>query len=254
MRLTVIGCSGSFPGPQSPASCYLVQADDADGRTWSVALDLGNGALGALQRHLPLGALDAVLLSHLHPDHCLDMCGLYVTQKYRPGGTTDRIPVWGPTGTGERLAMAYGGGEGDGMYSAFDFHDWSDAERVQVGPFTVTVAEVWHPVQAYAIRVEADGAALVYSGDTDLCDGLVGLAQGATLLLADSAFVEGRDPLRGIHMTGRRCAQAAVAAGVQRLMLTHIPAWNDPQVCRAQAAEVWPGEVELAEPDRTYPL
>ncbi|WP_409485669.1 MBL fold metallo-hydrolase [Arsenicicoccus dermatophilus] len=252
--MTVIGCSGSFPGPDSPASSYLVQAEDAAGRTWSVLLDLGNGALGVLQRHLRLGALDAVLLSHLHPDHCLDVCGLYVTQKYRPDGAAAPIPVWGPEGTGERLAQAYGGGEGSDLYAAFDFHDWVVGSPVTLGPFTITAAEVWHPVPAYAVRVEADGAALVYSGDTDLCEGLVTLASGATLLLADSAFVEGRDAARGIHMTGRRCAQAAVRAGVQRLMLTHLPPWNDPQLCRAQAAQVWPGEVELAQPEATYPL
>ncbi|WP_277628339.1 MBL fold metallo-hydrolase [Arsenicicoccus dermatophilus] len=252
--MTVIGCSGSFPGPESPASSYLVQAEDADGRIWSVLLDLGNGALGVLQRHLPLGSVDAVLLSHLHPDHCLDMCGLYVTQKYRPGGPGTPVPVWGPVGTGERLAQAYGGGEGSDLFAAFDFHDWVAGSPVTVGPFTITVAEVWHPVLAYAVRVEADGVVLVYSGDTDLCEGLVSLASGATLLLADSAFVEGRDATRGIHMTGRRCAQAAVQAGVQRLMLTHLPAWNDPQVCRAQAAQVWPGEVELAQPEVTYSL
>ena len=77
----------------------------------------------------------------------------------------------------------------------------------------------------------------------------------ADLVRADSAFVDGRDTGTGVHLSGRRAAEAAVAAGgVQRLMLTHLPAWNDPEVCRAQAAEVWPGEVELAEPGRTYQL
>ena len=84
MRLTVVGCSGSYPGPESPASCYLVEADDADGRTWRILLDLGSGALGALQRYAdPLG-IDAVFLSHLHADHCLDLCGYYVLRRYHP--------------------------------------------------------------------------------------------------------------------------------------------------------------------------
>lgn len=78
---------------------------------------------------------------------------------------------------------------------------------------------------------------------------------GADLVLADSAFVEGRDTVPDIHLSGRRAAEAAVrAGGVGRLMLTHIPAWNDPEVCRQQAAAVWPGCVELAEPDATYRL
>ena len=66
MRLTIVGCSGSLAGPSSPASCYLVQAE-YEGRTWNLVLDLGNGALGALQQHIDLMAIDAVVLSHLHP-------------------------------------------------------------------------------------------------------------------------------------------------------------------------------------------
>ncbi|MGN6635452.1 MAG: MBL fold metallo-hydrolase, partial [Oryzihumus sp.] len=74
-------------------------------------------------------------------------------------------------------------------------------------------------------------------------------------VLADAAFVDGRDDVEGIHLSGSRAARAALdAGGVQRLMLTHIPAWNDPEVCRAQAAGVWPGEVELALPDTAYEL
>ena len=98
MRLTIVGCAGSFPGPDSAASCYLVEADDDAGRRWRVLLDLGSGALGPLQRHLPLADLDAVLLSHLHPDHCADLCGLYVALRYNPAGRPERrLPVYGPT-------------------------------------------------------------------------------------------------------------------------------------------------------------
>ncbi len=74
-------------------------------------------------------------------------------------------------------------------------------------------------------------------------------------MLADCAFVDGHDDIRDIHLSGSRAAQAAVnAGGVRRLMLTHMPSWNDPQVCRAQAATVWPGEVELCRVGMTYPL
>ena len=78
MILTVIGCTGSFAGPDSPASCYLLTGTDHEGRTWRVLMDLGNGSLGALQRHIELSEIDAVLISHLHPDHCVDLAGLHV--------------------------------------------------------------------------------------------------------------------------------------------------------------------------------
>jgi len=255
MRLTIVGCSGSFAGPTSPASSYLVQAEH-EGRTWNLVLDLGNGALGALQRHIDPLAIDAVVLTHLHPDHCLDLCGLYVVQKYSPVVVTRRrILVYGPRRTRERMARAYDMTPPDGMHHEFDFRELVDCEAVRIGPFTVTPHLVNHPAEAYGIRVEADGEVLAYTGDTDTCDGLKPLFHNATLVLADSAFIDGRDHARGIHLSGSRAAQAAVdAGGVQRLMLTHIPPWNDPAVCRAQAAAVWPGDVELAEPDAVLDL
>ena len=255
MRLTIVGCSGSFAGPTSPASSYLVQAEH-EGRTWNLVLDLGNGALGALQRHIDPLAIDAVVLTHLHSDHCLDLCGLYVVQKYSPVVVARRrILVYGPRRTGERMARAYDMTPPNGMHHEFDFRELVDREGVRIGPFTVTPHLVNHPAEAYGIRVEADGEVLAYTGDTDTCDGLKPLFHNATLVLADSAFIDGRDHARGIHLSGSRAAQAAVdAGGVQRLMLTHIPPWNDPAVCRAQAAAVWPGDVELAEPDAVLDL
>ena len=255
MRVTVIGCSGSFAGPDSPSSSYLVQ-HQADGRTWNLLLDLGSGALGALQRHLSPDDLDAVVLSHLHPDHCVDLCGLYVTRRYRPAGMLPhRLPVHGPVGTAERVALMYHGLEPGGMEAQFDFGVVTHAVPLTVGPFTVTPYAVNHPVEAYGYRVEAGGAVLAFTGDTDECDNLTPLLRGADLALLDSAFVDGRDAVPDIHLSGSRAAAAAVrAGGVRRFVLTHIPAWNDPEVCRKQASEVWPGEVELAEPDETYCL
>jgi ribonuclease BN (tRNA processing enzyme) len=255
MRLTIVGCSGSLPGPDSPASCYLVQSEHG-GRTWNLVLDLGNGALGALQRYTDLTAIDAVVLSHLHPDHCLDLCGLYVAQKHSPLVVEKiRIPVHGPAGTSRRMARAYDITAPEGMQNEFDFRDLVDARALRIGPFTVTAHRVCHPGEAYGIRVEADGEVLAYSGDTDSCEGLSALFHDATLVLADSAFVDGRDHAEGIHMSGSRAAQAALGAGgVRRLMLTHMPPWNDPAVCRAQAETLWPGQVEVAELDAVYEL
>ncbi|MDQ1482062.1 MAG: hypothetical protein QOF35_138 [Actinomycetota bacterium] len=255
MRLAVMGCSGSLAGPHSPASCYLVQAEHG-GRTWNLVLDLGNGALGALQRQIDPTSIDAVVLSHLHADHCLDLCGLYVAQKYSPTVVTrTRIPVYGPAGTADRMARAYDLTSPDGMHKEFEFRDLVDRQSFRVGPFTLTPHRVRHPVQAFGLRVEADGEVLAYTGDSDTCEALNGLLHGATLALTDAAFVDGRDVERGIHLSGSRAAQAALdAGGVRRLMLTHLPPWNDPSECRAQAQAIWPGDVELAEPDAVYEL
>ena len=256
MRVVVIGCAGSFAGPASPASSYLVQADDTDGRTWNLLLDLGNGALGPLQRHIDLADLSAVALSHLHPDHCADVCGLYVTRKYHPTATyVGPLPIWGPEESARRIALTYHGLGEEGMGSEFAFHALADGVGFTVGPMTVTPYRVNHPVEAYGFRVETGGAVLAYTGDTDSTPALTPLLTGADLALLDCAFVDGRDAIHGIHLTGSRAAAAAVAAGgVKRLVLTHLPAWNDPDVCRAQAAAVWPGDVEVAAAGTAYDL
>ena len=112
MKLTIIGASGSFPGPGSPASCYLVTAqgvaeDGVTPRTWRILLDLGNGSLGVLQRYIELEELDGILLSHLHPDHCMDLCGMHVAIRWNPAGWgRGRLPVYGPAGTADRIAEA----------------------------------------------------------------------------------------------------------------------------------------------------
>jgi ribonuclease BN (tRNA processing enzyme) len=232
-----------------------VQAEH-EGRSWNLVLDLGNGALDPLQRHTDPMAIDAVMLSHLHADHCLDLCGLYVMQKHSPdAGAHTTIPVYGPRGTGGRMARAYDLTPPHGMDGEFDFRRLADREAVQIGPFIVTPHLVNHPGEAYGVRVEADGKVLAYTGDTDTCEALKALCHNADLVLADSAFIDGRDDAQGIHLSGSRAAQAAIdAGGVKRLMLTHLPPWNDPVVCLAQAGAVWPGLVELAEADAVHEL
>ena len=254
LRLTVVGCSGSYPGPAAAASCYLVQAPDGAGGTTRVVLDLGSGSIGPLQRHLDPRHLDAVLLSHLHADHCLDLMGLYVMQRHHPEGPTGRrVPVWGPSGTAARLARGYDLAEPDAMSAELDVQQWAAGVTVAVGSLAVTPFPVLHPVEAYALRVvwtDPAGAThvLVYSGDTDSCDGLDAAAAGADVLLCEAAFVEGRDAARGIHLTGRRAGQVAARAGAARLVLTHVPAWNPPGVAAREAAQVFDGTVVTAQP------
>jgi ribonuclease BN (tRNA processing enzyme) len=255
MRLTIIGASGSFPGPDGAASCYLVEADDDAGRTWRVLLDLGNGALGPLQRHIALVDLDAVLLSHLHPDHCMDVCGLYVARRYDPAGPARaRLPVYGPTGTLERLDRAYGDTESGGLGEVFEVREWKDGESLPLGPLTVTARRVEHPVEAFGVRIEHRDGTLTYTGDTDACPALLPLSAGTDLLLAEASFQEGRDTSRGVHLTGLRAGQLATQAGAARLVLTHLPVWNDPAVTLAEAVSAYPGPATVARPGDVYEL
>ena len=263
MRLTVVGCSGSTSGPDSPASCYLVEAPH-EGRTFRLVLDLGPGAFGALQRYTDPSAVDAYALSHLHPDHCLDLCAAYVAGRYSATAPWARPPVHAPQGAGERLARAYDVPQRDGrpredgvpIAEWFDFRGWRPEQ--QIGPFRVATAPVDHPVEAYAIRVteagdggSGPGGSLVFSGDTGPCESLVELARGedgtgVDLLLAESAFLDGPDLPTGVHLSGPQAAAAAQAAGVGALLLTHIPPWHDPEQVLAEATPHFSGPTSLA--------
>ncbi|HSF35115.1 MAG TPA: MBL fold metallo-hydrolase [Nocardioides sp.] len=254
MRLTVVGCSGSYPGPESAASCYLLE-EELDGRTWRILLDLGNGALGQLHRYVDPLDVDAVLLSHLHADHCLDLCGYYVMRKYHPTGPQPQIPVWGPAGTAERMARAYDLPLDPGMTEEFAFLEYdSNAEGmvVELGPFRVEARQVVHPVAAYALKVTAGGRTLVYSGDTGPCPQLDEVATGAHLLLAEASFRSIDDNPPDLHMTGTDCGRTASRAGVERLVLTHVPPWHDPADAEAEARAEWSGPVDLARAGATY--
>jgi ribonuclease BN (tRNA processing enzyme) len=252
MRLTVIGCSGSFAGPESAASCYLVEAPDpADpARTWRILLDLGSGAFGALQRYVDPDAVDAVFFTHLHPDHCLDLCGFYVLRKYHPHGALPRIPVWGPAGVAARMARAYDLPVETGMAAEFEFHEHAGA--VEIGPFLVEPLRVAHPVPAYAFRVTAGGRTLAYTGDSGPCDALDRLATGADLLLAEASFRHGQDNPDDLHLTGRQAGEVAARTGVPRLVLTHVPPWYAVADALDEAAEVYDGHLTAAAPGVTY--
>lgn len=251
MKLTVVGCSGSFPSVDSACSSYLIEADG-----FRMLLDLGNGALGELQRHCGLYDLDAVLLSHLHADHCIDMCNYWVVRYYRPdGGQAERLPVYGPEGTEERLVTAYGGDlpKDSAMREVFDFRTLRPG-RFTLGPFTVVTDRVAHPVEAFGFRIEHGGRSLTYSGDTGPCEALTELARATDLLLCEASFTDGKEDIPELHLNGRQAGEHAERAGAARLVLTHIPPWTDSSRNLSDARSVYGGPAELARSGAVYQL
>ena len=168
--------------------------------------------MGALYRYLDPREVDAIALSHLHADHCLDLCG-YVAALLteRPVAAT---PVYAPANAAARLVRAYdvAGDDGEAGESGLsiaehlDWRTWRPSQRI--GPFTVQTVRVAHPVEAYGIRVEEDatGAAMVYSGDTGPTEALVQLANNVDLLLVESAFLDGPDNPPGMHLSAQAAA------------------------------------------------
>ena len=156
MRLTVVGCAGSFPGPDSPASCYLLEADG-----FRVVIDFGNGSLGALQKYTSLFDIDAVCLSHLHADHCVDLYSYSVARTFSPAGPQPAIPVYGPARTAERMSLIHGlDGDDLGLMKRFTFETlapgkdqgWGHVGPAGAGHFVKMVhnAIEYGMMQAYA--------------------------------------------------------------------------------------------------------
>jgi ribonuclease BN (tRNA processing enzyme) len=244
MRLTVLGCAGSFPGPDAPCSAYLVEADG-----FGLLVDFGTGSLSALQRYGDMTAIDAIVLSHLHADHIFDACSYVVVRRYAPEGPYPPLPLYGPSGTAARLAAAYGEGPLDDVYEVHELRPG----QLAIGPFTVTVDRVNHPVETYGMRIEHAGRVLAYSADTAPCEALLRLAHKADLFLCEASYPDGAANPPDLHLTGRDAGEAATKAGVARLLLTHlVAAWCDEANVVDSAGAAFAGTVTVARSGDSY--
>ncbi|MEV5609534.1 MBL fold metallo-hydrolase [Streptomyces sp. NPDC052225] len=242
MILTVLGSSGSAPGPGNPCSGYLVE--HAGHR---LLLDLGTGAFGALLGHVRPALVDTVVITHRHADHSADLAVLaYALEKL--GGRTEPVRVIAPAGVGERV----------GRTSVLAFEE-AGAGGLACGPFRVRLARVRHSVETYAVRVEDERGSLTYTGDSGPCRELAELAHGSGVLLAEAALGPGDGP--GVpavrwdadhtapaphHLTAHQAGDLAARAGAGLLALTHVRPWDDPVASLAAAR--FPGPVVLASP------
>ena len=246
MKLTVVGCSGSGPGPKSAASSYLVEHDG-----FRLLLDLGNGAFGALLGLADPDTIDAVVLSHLHADHCLDVAPFVVWHRDSGRSSGRRIPLLAPAGAETRLELAYDG-DGASLTDVFDFAVVTPGSFT-IGPFAVETVRTAHPVECHAVRLTAGGRSLVYTGDTGPSERVIDLARGADVLLAEAAHPPGPGLPPGLHLTGRDAGEHAAAAGVGRLLLTHVPPWVD-EIGQLFAASAVFSETELVRHGATYEI
>jgi ribonuclease BN (tRNA processing enzyme) len=251
VKLTVVGCAGSYPTPDSPASCYLIEHDGEQ-----IVLDLGSGALGQLQRYLD-PVLDpsfcGVVLSHCHIDHCADVGALYVMRHYGPSRPPGRLDVIGPKETRERIAGVYGMPDDSVLDDEFVLREFTHAPMV-LGPFEIRSVPARHPVESYSVRVSAGGRSITYSGDSGPSPALPALADGTDLALFESSFIHADDNPVDLHMSGVEAARAATAAGAGLLVITHLVTWNDNDAVLSEARANFSGTVERAEPGMTITL
>lgn len=237
MELTVLGCSGSYGAPAGGAcSGYLVRA----GRT-AIWLDCGNGTLPALAHHVPIDAIDAVVVSHGHPDHWLDLCGLHVAYKY---GYGRQVPVLSAPGVDEPLRSLVGDWSGQFTWTTID-----DRSVHEVGDLTLRFARTDHPVPTFAVEIAGDDKRLVYTADTGPGWSPT-VFDPADLLVIEASYQDahGGHP---VHLTARQAGTLARDAGARRTMITHVWPQLDPAVSVAEATAAYGREVMLAAPHAT---
>jgi ribonuclease BN (tRNA processing enzyme) len=243
-QVTVLGSCGAFPEPGRACSGFAVEWDG-----YRLLLDLGYATLPRLLAHWPDGAVDAVVITHEHPDHCIDLHGLFRMRFYGNPGAP-RLPLYCPPSVLDRLS----GLEPDvDLHTVFEVHGLPGSH--QVGPFTLTGLPLPHYVPNVGIRIEADGVALAYTGDTGPDPALARLGHDADLFIVEATDRDGETdhPTRNL-MTSTEAGHWAGRAVAHRLMLTHFWPGNDRAASVAAARKEFDGEVLAAEEGLTVTL
>lgn len=245
MRLIVLGSNGTYATPGRPASGYVVEHDGD--RVW---VDAGSGTCAAFQERFSLASLDALVITHVHPDHSTDVFMLYHALRYGPVPRAG-VPVLAPEGVVERIVhfLQANGEKEHGLWEVFDFREARPGEDVTVGGIELGFALTDHPVPTVGVRARAGGRTLVYSSDTGPGGEVGRLAEGADLFLCEATYQGSSDAKPwGQHLTAGEAGEIGRQAGVERLVLTHLWPGLDPQRSVAEAEEAYGRPVGLAVP------
>lgn len=240
MYVTVLGSAGTVPGRDSPCSSYMIEAEG-----FRLIIDMGNGSTATLQRYCDLQDIDAIVLSHMHGDHWLDLVLYTYIRRYDDERTRTPFPIFAPAGAAELLRKAIDWTPEELSATAYEFHDLSEGS-LSIGPFDLTLAPTEHPVEAYAIRVEHEGRSMTYSADTGESTNLIKLAEATDLFICEAALEE-HEYLPGIHLTATQAGEHAAKAGAKRLLLTHLRPWSDHRRALELAHDAYQRDVQLAQ-------
>ena len=256
MRLTVLGKSPSWQDAGGACSGYLVQEGDT-----SILIDCGNGVFGKLRQHVDYVDVTAVLLSHLHADHFLDLVPFAYALTYAPRqqpvpvhrwpGTDDpaRPELHAPHGAAETFRRVVGSwGNDDLIEKAFRLKEYDESDEIEIGPVKVSLQGVPHFTDTYAMRLSSRNGSgqIVYGADSAPTDALTDFATGSDLMLIEATLPRPERTGERGHLTPREAGEHGHAAGVGRLVLTHISDELDSEWAREEASSGFQGPVELA--------
>ena len=262
VRITVLGKSPSWQDADGACSGYLVEEA---GR--ALLLDCGNGVFGKLRRFRDYTDVDAVVISHLHADHFLDLVPYSYALTYAPRQQPVPVHIWPgtddparprlivPTGAQEVFRRVVGAwGNEDLIENAFDMCEYAVDETPEVGPFRIRFHEVPHFTVTYAVELRSSNGSgrFTFGADSAPTDELITFAEGTDLLFVESTLPRPeRQGTRG-HLTPGEAGEHGRRAGAKRLVLTHISDELDPEWARHEAERAFGGAVEVAREGAVY--
>jgi ribonuclease BN (tRNA processing enzyme) len=244
MKLTVIGCWGGYPNKNEASSGYLLEHNG-----FNVLIDCGSGVLSKLQNFIQPEELDALLLSHYHPDHNADIGVLYHARLIKGflGTKPPELPIYGHNLDQREFAKLTYKNITRGIA-------YNPDQPLEVGPFKVTFLRTVHPVPCFAMRIEVDGRVLVYTADTAYKDELVSFGKDADLLLCECNFYGNQSGKGAGHMNSFDAGHFAQAASVKQLVLTHLPHYGQLNQLVEEATQKYSGPTQLAKEGLTITL
>ncbi|MEV4757510.1 MBL fold metallo-hydrolase [Micromonospora sp. NPDC049559] len=240
MRVTVLGGVGAHPTARQGCGGYLIEHADA-----RVLVDPGYATFPQLLARTPVDGIDAVYVSHGHPDHCADLQPL-LRARALADPPRPPLPVHAPPGSLDRLLAIDDPGLID---QAYELHEFRPGAEFEIGPLRVATRLLPHFVPNAGARFSADGTVVAYTGDTGPSDGLVELARDADLLIAEATYPEVVNPRRAGNLsTAAEVGAYAARAGARRVLLTHLWPGTDPAAATAAARRGYDGALTVATP------
>jgi ribonuclease BN (tRNA processing enzyme) len=251
--LSIAGSSSAVSRPGRANSGYVLQTPGA-----TIAADMGAGAFAQMRRFLNFSDdLDAVVISHMHADHFIDLIQLRYALKYELRRER-RLPVYlPPAGVLTLAQIAHPLKETPDFFGeVFDLQEYGPDSVLEIGDCSLSFAATQHYIPAYALRAESPSGTFVYSSDTAPCDAVAQLARGADVFLCEAALgaLGVEDGAVKGHSSARDAGEMAAVAGVNHLVVTHYSASAGPLDLLSAARSVFEGEITIADDGLEIPL